>query len=180
MAKRIDVESLAALENLVAALETEDVLGAALRAQLQVEQTIEVFLEATVAEGMWDVVPALPQHFGQKITLAAALGFPKELCFAATALNQVRNKFAHRAGWSVKEADIENLVNKYESARVALDPAAYEMRTSAIRIYSRGGARIDFGTNGPEWDFKMVAGGIVSLIVKYLVQQNFENGFGPE
>ena len=178
MAKRIDVESLAGMEHLVAALETEDVLGAVLRAQLQIEQTIELFLEANVADQMWEVVDSLPQNFSQKVTMAAALGFPKELCFAATAINQIRNKFAHKAGWGLKPADIQNLVEKYEAARLAVDPASYAMRASSIRLYSRGGEKIDFGTRGPEWDFKMVAGGIVSLIVKYLVMKNLANGFG--
>lgn len=178
MAKRIEVESLAGLEHLVAALETEDVLGAVLRAQLQVEQQIELFLLANVADDMWDVAGSLPQNFHQKVTLAAALGFPKELCFAATALNQIRNKFAHKAGWALSQADIDNLVDKYEAARAAVDQEFYEMRKSSIQLHSRGGKIIGFGTNGPEWDFKMVSGGIVSLIVKYLVMQNLENGFG--
>lgn len=178
MVKRIEIESLAGLEHLVAALETEDVLGAVLRAQLQVEQQIELFLVANVADDMWEVVDSLPQNFSQKVALAAALGFPKELCFAATALNQIRNKFAHKAGWALKQADIDNLVDKYEAARAAVHPASYEMRKSSIQVHSRGGERIDFGTKGPEWDFKMVSGGIVSLIVKYLVMQNLENGFG--
>ena len=178
MAKRIDIESLAGLEHLVAALETEDVLGAVLRAQLQVEQTIELFLNANVADDMWEVVGSLPQNFAQKVALAAALGFPKELCFAANALNQIRNKFAHKAGWYLKGVDIQKLVDKYEAARAAIDPASYEMRASSIRLYSRGGEKIDFGTKGAEWDFKMVAGGIVTLVVKYLLKQNFEKGFG--
>lgn len=178
MAKRIDIESLAGFEYLVAALETEDVLGAVLRAQLQVEQTIELFLNANVADDMWEVVDSLPQSFAQKVALAAALGFPKELCFAANALNQIRNKFAHKAGWALKEEDIQKLVDKYEAARAAVDPASYEMRKSSIQLHSRGGERIDFGTKGPAWDFKMVSGGIAKLIAKYLVKQNLENGFG--
>ncbi|WP_141057496.1 hypothetical protein [Stenotrophomonas rhizophila] len=179
MAKRIDIEALAGLEHLVAGLETEDVIGAVLRAQLQVEQTIELFLVANAAEDMWEVVDSLPQSFAQKVVLAAALGFPKELCFAANALNQIRNKFAHKAGWALKDADIQKLVDKYEAARVIVDPASYQMHTSSIRIHSRGDEKIDFGTKGPEWDFKMVSGGIVGLIVKYLVMQNLANGFGP-
>ncbi len=179
MVKRIEVESLAGLEHLVAAFETEDVLGSVLRAQLQVEQQLELFLVANVAEDMWAVAGSLPQNFHQKVTLAAALGFPKELCFAATALNQIRNKFAHKAGWSLSRADIDNLVEKYEAARAAVDPATYEMRKSSIQVHSRGGEKIDFGTKGLEWDFKMVAGGIVSMILRYLVTQNLKNGFGP-
>lgn len=179
MTRRFDVESLAALEHLVAALETDDVLGAVLRAQLQVEQIIEVFLEATVAPDMWDVVDALPQLFVQKVTMAAALGFPKELCAAVLALNQIRNKFAHRAGWVLKDTDVQNLVGKYESARAALDPAAYELRKSSIQVHSHGGEKIDFGTQGVEWDFKMAAGGIVGIVVKYLIKQNYRNGFPP-
>jgi hypothetical protein len=177
MAKRIEVESLAGLEHLVAAFETEDVLGSVLRAQLQVEQQIELFLVANVADGMWDVAGSLPQNFSQKVTLAAALGFPKELCFAARALNQIRNKFAHKAGWALKQADVDDLVDKYEAARAAVVPTSYEMRKSSIQLFSRGGEKIDFGTKGSEWDFKMVSGGIVSLIIKYLVMQNLKNGF---
>lgn len=145
-------------------------MGAVLRAQLQVEQTIEVFLAARVADDLWDVVDALPQNFSQKVTLAAAVGFPKELCFAALALNQIRNKFAHKAGWVLKDSDVKNLVDKYELARTAVDPAAYEMLKSSIQLHSLGAEKIDFGTKGVEWDFKMVAGGIVTLIVNYLVK----------
>lgn len=177
MAKRIEVESLAGLEQLVGAFETEDVLGSVLRAQLQVEQQIELFLMANVADDLWEVASSLPQNFNQKVILAAALGFPKELCLAARALNQIRNKFAHEAGWALRKADIDNLVEKYEAARAAVDPSSYEMRKSSIRIYSRGGEKIDFGTKGVEWDFKMVAGGIASMILNYLATQNLENGF---
>lgn len=179
MAKRIEVESLAGLEHLAAAVETEDVLGAVLRAQLQVEQQIELFLMANVADDMWEVAGSLPQNFSQKVALAAALGFPKALCFAATAINQIRNKFAHRAGWILKQSDIENLVAKYDAARAAVDPAAHDVRKSYIQLYGLGGAKIDFGANGPEWDFKMVSGWIVSLILKYMVMENMKNGFGP-
>jgi len=179
MAKRIEVESLAGLEQLVAAFETEDVLGTVLRAQLQVEQEIELFLVANVADDIWDVAGSLPQNFHQKVTLAAALGFPKELCLAALALNQIRNKFAHKPGWALKQADIDNLVSKYDAARAAVDPESYDMHESSIQLHSLGGEKIDFGTKGPEWDFKMVSGGIASMILKYLVIQNFKNGFGP-
>ncbi len=178
MAKRIEVESLAGLEQLVAAFETEDVLGTVLRAQLQVEQEIELFLVANVADDIWDVTDSLPQHFHQKVTLAAALGLPKELCSAALALNQIRNKFAHKAGWVLKQADIDNLVGKYDAARAAVDPESYDMHKSSIQLHSLGGEKIDFGTKGPEWDFKMVSGGIASMILKYLVAQNLKNGFG--
>ncbi|HEL4101154.1 TPA: hypothetical protein UM352_000462 [Stenotrophomonas maltophilia] len=177
MAKRIEVESLG-LEHLVAALETEDVLGAVLRAQLQVEQQLELFLVANVADGMWDVASSLPQNFSQKVAMAAALGFPKELCFAATAINQIRNKFAHKSGWALKQADIDNLIEKYDAARAAVDPASYDVRQSYIQLHGLGGEKISFGTKGPEWDFKMVSGWTVSLILKYMVMKNSENGFG--
>lgn len=178
MAKRIEVESLAGLDQFVAAVETDDVLGMVLRAQLQVEQQIELFLVANVADDMWAVAGSLPQNFDQKVKLAAALGLPKELCFAVSSLNQIRNKFAHRPGWALSKADVDNLVQKYEAARAIAGPGVHEVRKFYIQVPSRGGEKIDFGTKGPEWDFKMVAGGIISMITKYLVNKNMENGFG--
>ncbi|WP_164084038.1 hypothetical protein [Stenotrophomonas maltophilia] len=179
MAKRIELESLAGLEHLVAALETEDVLGAVLRAQLQVEQQIELFLVANVADGMWDVAGSLPQNFSQKVTLAAALGFPKALCSVALAINQIRNKFAHKAGWTLRQSDIDNLVDKYDAARGEVDPVAQDVRKSYTQLHGIGGERIDFGTKGPEWDFKIISGWIVALILRYMVMENLKHGFGP-
>jgi len=178
MAKRIEVESLAGLEHLVAAFETEDILGSVLRAQLQVEQQIELFLVANVADGMWDVAGSLPQNFSQKVSLAAALGFPKALCFVALAINQIRNKFAHKAGWTLKQSDIDNLVDKYDAARGEVDPVAQDVRKSYTQLHGVGGERIGFGTKGPEWDFKIVSGWIVALILRYLVMENSKNSSG--
>lgn len=171
MPSKFDLDAIGHMDHLVQGLETTDQIGMVLRIHLQVEQTIEVFLKGVLTQEMLEVFK-VPQSFAHKVMLATALGFPKELALAALSMNSLRNKFAHEAGRVLKAKDVQDLEDKYEAARSAIKPELYQMQGSAIRVTSLGGEKITYGTSGVEWDFKMVAGALSGLMLRYLVDLN--------
>jgi len=168
MANKFDLTALGSMEQLLGGLETDDPIGSVLRLHLQAERLIEIFLKGTITPDMAEVFN-VPQQFNHKVAIATALGLPKEISLAAQELNSLRNKIAHRAGKIIEAGDVDKLLAKAESFRVALFPKEAPIADCSIRVHVLGGEKIKYGTKGPNWDFKIVVGMLVGMIFRFLV-----------
>lgn len=171
MTTKFDLDAIVQMNHLLQGLETVDQIGMVLRLHLQIEQSLEVYLKGMLTDEMLEVFK-IPQNFAHKVMLASALGFPKELAIASLAMNSLRNKFAHEAGKTLTLEDVKLLEQKYEAARVVVDPTLYALQGSAIRVASLSEDKFEYGKAGPEWDLKMVGGALSGLMLRYLLSLN--------
>jgi len=171
MTTKFDLDAIGQMDHLLQGLETVDQIGMVLRLHLQIEQSLEVYLKGMLTDDMLEVFK-IPQNFSHKVMLATALGFPKELAIASLAMNSLRNKFAHEAGKTLTPQDVKMLEQKYEAARIVVDPTLYAMQGSAIRVTALSEDKFEYGAAGAEWDLKMVAGALSGLMLRYLLSLN--------
>lgn len=90
----------------------EDVLGVVVRAAAQVDyQLVKLIEEASVnpaalgSQSDWT--------YEQRIKISIAMGLDPRLARPLKAFGGIRNKFAHQVGYSLSEADINNLYKSF-------------------------------------------------------------------
>ncbi len=152
---------------LLQAMETEDDVGRILRSHLLIEQTIETFLGWTITDNMKPVVK-VPQQFNQKIVLATALGLPQQIAVAASTLNTIRNKVAHRVGATLETADVSNFTRAVNNVREILDVAVPPLEESSIEVAASGIGKVSYGAKGLGWDFRIAVGMFQMWTARYV------------
>lgn len=88
------------LEIILAAFETNDDIGKILRMHLVVEGQIERLITSSSRAKVGDRA-----NFGSKVNLLRAMGVPEKICASCSALNDLRNQFAHPRSADIKFMD---------------------------------------------------------------------------
>lgn len=85
----------------------EDALGTVIRGHVHIQALLVQLIEQGLKKPQHIDLFRLP--FGDLVDLSVAVGsLPKELAYGIKALNAMRNKFAHRFGYSLTTKDIED------------------------------------------------------------------------
>ncbi|WP_272971067.1 hypothetical protein [Comamonas terrigena] len=139
-------------EVLIAALETDDDIGAVLRAHLQAEEFLNWYLSERIQGDLATYVKP-PRDFGGKLSTAAALGLPLEFAGVAHQLNNIRNKLAHRID-GLNPSHVQQFGRDVEKL-VAIDPGFIPLKGRNLELcvknpgqlytYGDGNARLDLG-----------------------------------
>lgn len=134
------------------AAETDDSLGAVLRAHLLIELLLNEYLSGRISGGISEFVKK-PRDFSRKLELAVALGFPLEIARPIWQLNHIRNKLAHGKLLRITADDLEQLVRtvnelvELDSSFVPVERRFLELptRQPGVRhVFGSGVLRIDF------------------------------------
>lgn len=136
---------------LLAAAETDDEIGAVLRAHLLTEQFLSWFIESK-ATGDLAKFLKVPRDFKAKLTLAVALGLPTVFAGVANQLNVVRNDLAHRMD-VLDASQVEEFARQVDRI-VTYDTGFKPLKKRFVELpVKRPGVKIAFGDEGPRTDF---------------------------
>jgi hypothetical protein len=115
-------------------LQSEDALGAVIRAHLHIEAGLNEFLKASVYAP--DQLPQL--SYSNKIKLACALGLGKEHAPPLQDLGRLRNKFAHELHFEFTQSDVDRLISGLSVGDRSAVETAYRATNHAV-LGSGGG-----------------------------------------
>ncbi|MBB3295094.1 hypothetical protein FHT39_003774 [Mitsuaria sp. BK045] len=136
---------------LIAAAETEDEIGAVLRAHLCTEQFLNWFIRVRT-EGEMSTFVKEPRDFRAKLSLAVALALPLPFAGAIHQINVIRNGLAHRLD-ALDSSQVEEFARQVNK----LSPLAPDFAPLSSRYITleqkRPGVKIAFGSEGPRIDF---------------------------
>lgn len=99
-------------EDFIAALTGEDELGVIVRAHIHVEAMLIRFLELFVANPA--ALDAMDLTYEQRVHLAVAFGFKKQYAAPLKAFGKLRNSFAHKINFKLKDSDVNNLYKAFD------------------------------------------------------------------
>lgn len=88
----------------------EDTLGSVVRTHLHIEQELNRLLDNLILD--FSVLKELNLNYKAKVLLAISMGLKKQYKAPLLGIGNIRNKFAHRKGYSLTKSDSKNL---YES-----------------------------------------------------------------
>lgn len=135
---------------LIEALETEDDIGAVLRAHLMVEQFLNWYLSIRV-QGEIATYIKPPRDYGLKLSFAAALGLPLEFAAVARQLNNIRNKLAHHLD-RLDPSHVEQFGRDVEKL-VLIYPAFTPLKSRYLELCEKNpGERYTFGGGNARLD----------------------------
>ena len=149
------------------ALESEDDLGAVIRAHIHIEQHLILLLEALLRH---------PEHiinnlnFANRVRLAASLGGIKsEFIEPLIAIGNIRNKFAHKLNTELSAELVNNIYEKYSFTGKEAIQRGFNMineRRPPGKKYS------SFETVEPRAKFDMLATSTRALLIMARFQVN--------
>jgi hypothetical protein len=121
-------ESIARLN---AYLLADDELAAVVRTHTYIEHELISFIEARVA--LAHALKPLNLDYAGRVSLAIALGLPKELKPALTALGTLRNAFAHRLDASLTAERVDQIYAAFSPKMKETAQKAYKQTSLKVR-----------------------------------------------
>jgi hypothetical protein len=146
----VATESLRMDAAFLAALQSEDDMGAVIRAHLHIEAALNEFLAASLL-----APDELPNNmtYAHKLKFACALGLPKEHAPPLNAFGSLRNRFAHQLDFALTKTEVDQLIGCLSKGDRAAVEVAY--RATNQEVLGAGGAAL--GSLPPRMQFAMVA-----------------------
>lgn len=104
-------------ENRKALMDTQDLIGVVLRVHFSLEELLNIWCnKITNCDDFFDFDNSV--SFALKLKIANKLGLPSDLSNFFKLFNTLRNKFAHRANYTISNSELNNLRYAVENIHV--------------------------------------------------------------
>lgn len=153
----------------IRAMETEDEVGAVLRAHLALERLLDHYLEQRLTKELRPFIQVSERTpFGQKLAFAAAFGMPLPFLRAAHKVNDIRNKTAHKDQPLSKE-QVDQLASHVDGIG-EIDESYIPIHQRYLELpVVRPGKRMTFGSDAIQLDFLMAAFSLVGSMTLWMI-----------